>query len=80
MIRWCLHTIPEDLQELLFNLFVTSGDSGFNKQINYNAEPLAAVACNLFQGFTPQIRNDRRFRPLRHSIPNLERLAGFHRR
>lgn len=80
VIRWCLHTVPEDLEELLFNLFVTPRDCSFNKQIDYNAEPLAAVACNLFQGFTPQIRDYRRFRPLRYSIPNLECLNGFHRR
>lgn len=80
MIRRCLHTIPENLQELLFNLFVTSGDGVFNKQINDNAETLAAVTCNFLERFTPEVGDDRRFRSLRHSIPDLECLNHFHRR
>ncbi len=78
MIRWCFHTIPEDLQKLLFNLFIPPKDSTFNKHIDHNAETLAAIACNFFEGFTPQIRDDRRFRPLRYPIPDLECLNHFH--
>jgi hypothetical protein len=44
VVRWCLHTIPEDFQELLLGLLVTPGDSIFYKYIYHNAETLASVA------------------------------------
>lgn len=80
MIRRRLHTVPENLQEFLFNLFVTPGDSVFNKHINDNAETLASVTCNFLERFTPEVGDDRRLRSLRHSIPDLECLNHFHRR
>jgi len=80
MIRWCLHTIPEDFQELLFSLFVTPGDCIFYKYVYHNAETLTTIACNFLKRFTPEVGDDRRFRSLRYSIPDLECLNHFHRR
>ena len=78
MLRWALHSIPQNAKKFLLGLFVTSGDSCLHKDIDNNTEALATIFLDFLQGITLEVGDDRRFRALRYPIPRFERLNHLH--